>query len=156
MPDDRRRADEESIADIAALRAEIAELKRQLGQNSQNSSKPPSADSTFAKPAPKSLRRNSGRKPGGQPGHPGSTLALVDDPDETLRNEPAACVGCGATICASAPDGVTAPVQYGPRVTAIVLYLYVRAVSVQAARRTSPFPFRNCSVPRCRRAPLRP
>ena len=32
--------------------------------------------------------------------------------------------GCGATTCGTAPDGVTAPVQYGPRITAIVLYLY--------------------------------
>lgn len=33
--------------------------------------------------------------------------------------------GCGATTCADAPEGVVAPVQYGPRITAIVLYLYV-------------------------------
>ena len=33
--------------------------------------------------------------------------------------------GCGATTCGVAPDGVTAPVQYGPRITAIILYLYV-------------------------------
>jgi transposase len=33
--------------------------------------------------------------------------------------------GCGATTCGAAPEGVAAPVQYGPRVTAIVLYLYV-------------------------------
>jgi transposase len=31
---------------------------------------------------------------------------------------------CGATTCGTAPEGVTAPVQYGPRVTAIILYLY--------------------------------
>ena len=73
---------------IAELEAEIAELRRQLGQNSQNSSKPPSTDSPFTKPAPKSLRRKSGRKPGGQPGHPGSTLTLVADPNERLRHEP--------------------------------------------------------------------
>jgi transposase len=59
---------------VEILRAEVAELKRQLGQNSRNSSRPPSSDSPFAKPAPKSLRRKSGRKPGGQQGHPGSTL----------------------------------------------------------------------------------
>jgi transposase len=33
--------------------------------------------------------------------------------------------GCGATTCADAPATVTAPVQYGPRITAIILYLYV-------------------------------
>ena len=32
---------------------------------------------------------------------------------------------CGTTTCAAAPDGVTAPVSYGPRITAIILYLYV-------------------------------
>jgi transposase len=149
---------------IDQLEAEVAELKRQLGQNSQNSSRPPSSDSPFAKPAPKSLRRKSGRKPGGQPGHPGSTLALVADPHERERHEPGACTGCGAdlvdapevgmerrqvfdlppisvrvtehqliarrcscgaTTCGVAPEGVTAPVQYGPRITAITLYLYV-------------------------------
>jgi transposase len=150
--------------EVTALRAENAELKRQLGMNSQNSSKPPSSDSPFDKPAPKSLRRKSGRKPGGQPGHPGTTLKLVDDPDEARRHEPGACVGCGAGLagaeqvgverrqvfdlppmrvrviehqlvkrrcgcgtlsCGAAPEGVDAPAQYGPRVTAIILYLYV-------------------------------
>ena len=33
--------------------------------------------------------------------------------------------GCGATTCGTAPEGVTAPVQYGLRITAIILYLYV-------------------------------
>ncbi len=60
----RQRAPAENAAlraVIDELRAEIAELKRQLGQNSQNSSKPPSADSPFTKPAAKSLRRRSGQ-----------------------------------------------------------------------------------------------
>lgn len=52
---------------IVELRAEIVELRRQVGLNSRNSSKPPSSDG-LAKPAPKSLRRRSGRKPGGQAG----------------------------------------------------------------------------------------
>jgi transposase-like protein len=33
--------------------------------------------------------------------------------------------GCGATTCGTPPDGVVAPVQYGPRITAIILYLYI-------------------------------
>jgi transposase len=155
---------EQLQADVVALRAENAELKRRLGMNSTNSSKPPSSDSPFVKPAPKSLRGRSKRKPGGQAGHPGSTLALVTDPNERVRHEPGPCTGCGAglvdaaevgverrqvfdlppisvrvtehqlvarrcrcgtTTCGTAPEGVGAPVQYGPRVTAIILYLYV-------------------------------
>jgi transposase len=152
---------------IAALQAEVAELKRRLGQNSQNSSMPPSSDSPFVKPvkpAPRSLRHRSGRQPGGQPGHPGSTLELVADPDEVVRHEPGPCAGCGddlssaeqtglerrqvfdlppvtvqvvehqvitrrcgcgTTTSATAPTGVAARVQYGPRIAAIVIYLYV-------------------------------
>ena len=50
------------------------------------------------KPAPKSLRGKSGRKPGGQPGHPGRVLSLVDDPDETVTHVPPCCAGCGAGL----------------------------------------------------------
>ena len=82
--------------ELAAAAAEIAELRRQLGQNSRNSSKPP-VGSPFAKPAPKSLRRRGGRKPGGQPGHPGSTLALVADPNEAAPHEPGCCRAAART-----------------------------------------------------------
>lgn len=59
-------------AELGHARVRIAELEARLGQSSKNSSKPPSSDG-LAKPAPKSLRKRSGRKPGGQGGHPGST-----------------------------------------------------------------------------------
>ena len=88
---------------VEELRSEVADLKRQQGRNSRNSSKPPSSDSPFTKPAPKSLRGKSGRKPGGQSGHPGSTLVLVADPDEGKRHEPGSCAGCGAGL-ADAPE----------------------------------------------------
>jgi hypothetical protein len=91
---------------VAALEVENAELKRRLGMDSTNSSKPPSSDSPFSKPAPKSLRRRSGRKPGGQPGHPGSTLALVAHPHERTRHEPGPCTGCGADLTAAPEVGM--------------------------------------------------
>src|SRR5438105_2694625 len=68
-------------ARLATLEAEAAALRARLATNSHNSSKPPSADGPEVKPHPQSQRRPSGRKPGGQPGHPGHTLRLVDDPD---------------------------------------------------------------------------
>jgi transposase len=81
-------------ARIAEQDAQIAELKRQLAASSRNSSKPPSSDG-LDKPAPKSLRGRSGRKPGGQPGHQGRTLRQVERPDEVVIHEPGTCYGCG-------------------------------------------------------------
>src|SRR4051794_39895153 len=89
----------EQDARIAEQDAEIAELKRQLAASSRNSSKPPSSDG-LGKPAPKSLRGRSGRKPGGQPGREGHTLRQVERPDEVMMHEPGACAGCGSALTA--------------------------------------------------------
>jgi transposase len=89
-------------ARIAEQDAEIAELQRRLAASSRNSSKPPSADG-LDKPAPKSLRGRSGRKPGGQPGREGRTLRQVAVPDEVVVHEPGACAGCGSALPAEGP-----------------------------------------------------
>jgi transposase len=82
--------------------ARIDDLEAQLKQNSKNSSKPPSSDSPFTKPAPKSLRGKSRRKPGGQPGHEGRTLMRVQRPDRVIRHEPTRCGGCGTGLTTKA------------------------------------------------------
>jgi transposase len=89
-------------ARIVEQDARIAELERQLAACSRNSSKPPSSDG-LDKPAPKSLRGRSGRKPGGQPGREGRTLRQVAVPDEVVVHEPGACTGCGSTLTADGP-----------------------------------------------------
>lgn len=85
-------------AEVVELRSEVVGLRARLGMNSGNSSRPPSSDSPFVKPAPKSLRGTSSRKPGGQPGHPGATLSRAQEPDEVVVHEPDACSGCGAGL----------------------------------------------------------
>jgi transposase len=152
-------------AQIALLLARVAELERQVGLNSSNSGKPPSSDG-LAKPPFRgaSLRERSGKKPGGQKGHPGKTLRRTETPDVTLDHFPETCSGCGAPLspamaidhsarqvfdlpepqplivtehrahrcrCAACgvptraafPEAVSAPVQYGPRIAAFVVYL---------------------------------
>jgi transposase len=92
-------------ATIEALTARVAELERRLGQNSRNSSRPPSSDS-FAKPAPRSLRKKTGRRPGKQPGSPGAALRQVADPDQVIDHVPAECTGCGADLADARAAGV--------------------------------------------------
>jgi transposase len=148
---------------IEQLTARVAELERRLARNSQNSSQPPSADGPQVAPR-RSRRKGSGRRPGKQPGSPGHTLALVDDPDEVIEHQPSCCqgcgtdltdgellgvvrrqvhdippvrplivehrlhrrrCGCGAVTVADAPDGVAGPIQYGPSLRALAVYLLV-------------------------------
>jgi transposase len=93
---------EELRAEVVELKAEVADLKWRLAQNSRNSSRPPSSDG-LSKPAPKSLRRPSGRRPGGQQGHPGGHLAKAVIPDEVVDHAPSVCAGCHADL-SGAPD----------------------------------------------------
>jgi transposase len=92
---------EELGALVVQLRAEIVELKARLAANSRNSSRPSSLDG-LSKPAvdPKkrSLRKRSGRKPGGQEGHGGARLDRVAVPDASVEHPPERCDECGADL----------------------------------------------------------
>ena len=86
---------------IDDLTQTIKELTERLGMNSRNSSKPPASDG-LEKPAPKSLRKPSGKKVGGQGGHPGSRLDATAEPDEIIMHTPSACHGCPSyDVCLS-------------------------------------------------------
>lgn len=69
--------------------------RRTLSTNSCNRSKPPSSDGLGVRPHPKSQRRKSGPKSGGQPGHSAHTLPLVDHPDEGQVHASAHGAACG-------------------------------------------------------------
>jgi len=149
---------------IITLQTRIAELERRLGLNSNNSGKPPSSDGLKKPRRNKSLREASGKKSGGQPGHPGKTLRQVEKADSTIDHFPQNCAGCGGVLSEAACNGFTArqvfdlpkpqplevtehrahvctcgscgmrtrgtfpacvaaPVQYGERIEAFVVYL---------------------------------
>src|SRR5471030_2497508 len=91
---------------IAALQARNAELERQLGLNSGNSGKPPSSDGLKKKASRvRSLRGRSGKKTGGQKGHPGKTLSRVETPDDITDHFPETCSGCGGTLTGATVTG---------------------------------------------------
>ena len=66
---------------IMAQQHRIQQIENQLAKDRHNSSKPPSRDGLNKQRKTKSQRHTTKRKIGGQPGHPGHTLKLVDHPD---------------------------------------------------------------------------
>ena len=154
-------------AQVEALEQRVAQLERRLSKDSHNSHKPPSSDEpAFRRGRRKSLRHKSGKPSGGQPGHPGHTLAPVGVPDVVLLHAPDACAccghdlaavepctterrqvldlpplalratehqaqgkrcpGCGHLTRAAFPAEVREPVQYGPGVLGLGVYLQVQ------------------------------
>lgn len=81
----------------ALLEERVKELEAQVSKNSRNSSKPPSSDG-LQKPKPKSQRKRSGRKPGGQSGHVGYRLEQVEGPDHIKVHEVGECEHCGGSL----------------------------------------------------------
>lgn len=146
----------------AKLEARIAELERQLNQNSKNSSRPPSTDG-FKRVTKK--RKKGENPPGGKKGHKGHTLEFTDNPDFTKNHRPSLCENCDASldgvkpasvekrqvtdislptmhvtehvgesvICshcghynaAPFPAHVKSPLQYGPIIRALMVYLSI-------------------------------
>jgi transposase len=97
------------VAEVIALRAQVQELlvqnqelQARLSKDSHNSSKPPSSD-PLGRKRPRSQRRRSGKKPGGQLGHRGETLHLVATPDELVEHRPTVCTTCQAPLDETAP-----------------------------------------------------
>lgn len=86
------------------LKSQVNKLTNRLSRydtpkNSNNSNKPPSSD--FPKQQrTKSLRESSGKKPGGQPGHEGTTLRTVSIPDFIEAHSPFFCTCCGEDLSA--------------------------------------------------------
>jgi transposase len=147
---------------VKKLTQRTSKLEEQINKNSRNSSKPPSSDG-MKKPKPKSLRKRSGKKRGGQKGHKGHHLEKAAKPDHIIplivtscpcgaahladvpvsdydsrqvfelpepklevfeyKSEIKICPGCGQPVKAQFPEGVNAPVQYGPRFRGMLVYL---------------------------------
>ncbi len=146
---------------IAQLQQQVQALQERAGKDSHNSHLPPSSNRFVRQP--RSLRKKSGKKSGGQPGHEGTTLRWQACPDEVVVHAVTHCAACQQDLQAIAalqiewrqvvdvptprlwvvehqaeqkqcpvcqhvtlacfPTEVAAPLQYGPRLGAIAVYL---------------------------------
>jgi transposase len=117
----------ELTAQVERLSARVEDLERRARRDSSTSSRPPSSDGPYKKKGgERSLRERGKRRPGKQPGDPGVTMCLADDPDASYDCPPAVCRGCGADL---AGEPVTASRRHqvtdiepapGPKVTQYV------------------------------------
>ncbi|WP_304962248.1 transposase, partial [Paramuribaculum intestinale] len=117
---------------------ENEELRKRLSKyeeppkNSGNSSTPPSKEQMRDEIVrrTKSLRKPSGRKPGGQPGHDGSTLELNDSVDNTIDKKSDICDECGEPLagCDTELDYITQIIslpELKPQVTEVRHYVTI-------------------------------
>jgi transposase len=91
-------------AENEQLRVEVGRLRAELAKNSGNSSKPPSRDSAVERERQveaRRVKRSKGgqrHRAGKQPGSPGTTLKMVENPDEVVVHEPEACRDWGRAL----------------------------------------------------------
>ena len=83
----------------------IQSLRDQLAKDSHNSGKPPSSDGLKKPPRPQNLRQKKGRRPGGQKGHAGHTLKLVENPQHLRVHAVSVCAQCAADLQKVEPSG---------------------------------------------------
>lgn len=98
---------------VTGLENRIADLEARLNQTSANSSCPPSADPPYAKPAPP--RTPSGKRRGGQPGHPKHERALLP-PDRIIPLKPQRCRRCCCRLRGDDPNPLRHQVHEVPEV----------------------------------------
>ncbi len=101
-------------AEVATLREQLAqalarihELEGQQSKDSHNSHQPPSRNQPWRKRY--NQRKASGKPSGGQVGHTGHSLAMVESPERVLTHRPTRCGGCQQSL-----EGVPGAVGRAP------------------------------------------
>ncbi len=89
---------------LTQLSEQVKGLQERLAKDSHNSHLPPSSDRFVRQP--RSLRKKSGKKPGGQQGHPGRTLMFSPTPDAVIIHPVHSCEHCQRDLAQVAPHAL--------------------------------------------------
>lgn len=105
---------------IARLERRVTELESRVNKTPQNSSLPPSTQHPHAKPTPQ--RQSSGKKTGGQPGHPKHERPLVstEQCQSVIPLKPKTCRRCGEALTGSDPEPLRHQVWEIPEIKPLV------------------------------------
>ena len=93
--------------ELTRLTEEVKRVQDQRQVDSHNSSKPPSSDSGHGQRTPPTRRQPSGKRPGGQPGHDGTTLRQVIQPDQVVVHPVTVCAHCGHDVSHPPPTAIS-------------------------------------------------
>jgi transposase len=120
---------------LAALQRRVADLEQRLGQNSTNSSQPPSADPPTVKRAPP--RVPSGRRSGGQPGHALQRRPWLEPTQPPVPLQPVACRHCGQALHGADPQPLRHQVLELPAFRPDVTEYHLHRLRCAACSRTT-------------------
>ena len=111
------------ITQLETLSARVTQLEEQMGRSSRNSSKPPSSDGSGFKPTGKGNSKASGRKRGGQEGHPGAGRNLLPSEQckDLIPHHPSHCRSCGEPLRGDDPEPVRHQVVDIPKIVPFVI-----------------------------------
>jgi transposase len=84
------------VDQITKLTERIKALEEKDNKDSHNSDKPSSSDGLHRRIHKR--RESSGKKPGGQEGHEGTTLSMVEHPQQVQIHEVKVCQRCGKSL----------------------------------------------------------
>lgn len=103
---------------VAALEAELAAVKK----TPRNSSLPPSSEHPHAKPPRDKENKGTGKKPGGQPGHPRHERPLIptEQCHAVVPLTPEACRRCGEVLVGTDPEPLRHQVWDVPEIKPLV------------------------------------
>ncbi|MFN9548609.1 MAG: DUF6444 domain-containing protein [Cyanobacteriota bacterium] len=126
------------ITQLETLSARVAELEEQIGRSSRNSFKLPFSDGSGFKPPAKEKSKGTGRKRGGQDGHPGASRNLLPTQQaDVIPHFPSTWRSCGESLSGEDPEPHRHQVVGIPKIESFVIEHQLHRLTCPHCRTTT-------------------